>query len=237
MYLVYIDDSYSTGFYCFSAVAVHSDYWKQIFREIRRWRKQLKSSDGLYVYKELHATDLVAGRGRISSKIVGKYRRCQIYREGLSLLAAQRGVRIFNACSSHSQLEAFERLLNRINVTMEKTARSHSILLCDEGAEGTYTRLARKMAVHNYIPSKYGRWPDGSYSKNLPTNHILEDPIFKKSSKSYFVQLADFCAYAILQKERPHPARKRYGLHLAWRLIRPRFVLMAHRKDPDGIIR
>lgn len=237
MYLVYIDDSYSKGVYCFSAVAVHSDYWKQVFRNVRAWRKELKKSDGIYMYKELHATDFVSGRGRIAPKPVAKFRRCQIYRNALKLLGAQRGVRIFNACSNRNQLEAFERLLNRINITMEKAARSHAILICDEGAEGDFTRLARKMAVHNYIPSRYGRWHDGSYSRNLPTNHILEDPIFKESSKSYFVQMADFCAYAILQKERPHPARKRYGLHEAWRLVRRKFVLVAHRKDPDGIIR
>lgn len=116
-------------------------------------------------------------------------------------------------------------------------AQSRAILICDEGSERVYTRLTRKMAVHNFIPSRFGRWPDGKHARNMPTNYILEDPLFKNSAHSYLIQCADFCAYALLQKERPHPARMKYGLNQAYRLIRRRFVLKAHGTDPDGIIR
>lgn len=236
MYIIYIDDSWSKGTYCFSAIAIREDHWKHVFRNLRTWRKTINRTDGVHLHKELHATDFVAGRGRISSRTITKWRRCQLFREGLKLLDEQKGLRIFNVCSTQSLEQAFERLLNRINRAME-IAQSRAILICDEGSERVYTRLARKMAVHNFIASRYGRWPDGTHARNVPTNHIVEDPVFKNSAHSYLVQCADFCVYALLQKERPHPARMKYGLDQAYRLIRRRFVLKAHRPDPDGIIR
>ena len=44
-------------------------------------------------------------------------------------------------------------------------------------------RLARHREIH----------------KNTVIDRILEDPFFKNSEMSYFIQLADFCAYALLR--------------------------------------
>jgi len=236
MHLIYIDDSYDRGYYCFSAIAIPAESWRETFAAIRNWRHNLKVSDGIYIRTELHSTDLVAGRGRIAPTAVHKWRRCEIYKSGLKILAGQNGVRIFNVCGSHNMARSYERLLNRINRTMQAWD-SHAILICDEGDESTYTRLSRRLSAFNYIPSRFGAWPDGTGARNIPTERILEDPVFKNSSKSFLVQLADFCAFAILQKERPLASRKKYGLHRAYRLIREAFVLEANRADPDGIIR
>ena len=236
MHLIYIDDSYSRGYYCFSALAIPAETWRETFYAVKNWRSTLRANYGIPMYKEMHAVDLVAGRGRMSPSIISKWDRCQIYKDGLRALAAQEHVKIFNTCGSHSMQRSFERLLNRINVGMRKWS-SHAILICDEGDEATYTRLARKLNIYNYVPSQFGLWSGGSASKNIPTERILEDPIFKESRKSYLIQMADFCAYSILQKERPIPSRKRYGLHQAYKIIQGLFVTQAYGKDPLGIIR
>lgn len=236
MYLVYIDDAYRKGYYCFSALAIHDGAWRDAFDRIKQWRHRLRDTQGILVHKELHAVELVAGRGRISSTTVGKWHRCGIYKSGLALLTTLPTAKVFNACSSWSPEQSFERLLNRINRTMQAW-NDRAILICDEGDEPGFTRLARKMHVYNPIPSQFGAWQDGKRARHIPIERIVEDPIFKKSNRSYFVQLADFCAYAILQKENPHPARKRYGLHESWQITRPLFVTQASPRDPDGIIR
>ena len=236
MHLIYIDDSYSPGYYCFSAIAIPAETWRETFGAVKNWRSSLRASHGIAAYKELHAVDFVAGRGRVSPTTIGKWERSLIYKDGLRALGGREDVSIFNACGNHSLQRSFERLLNRINVAMTKWG-SHAILICDEGDELKYTRLARKMSVFNYVPSKYGGWSSGTSAKNIPTERILEDPIFKESSRSYLIQMADFCAYSILQKERPIPSRKRYGLHHAYRLIQDRFVKEAFGSDPLGIIR
>jgi hypothetical protein len=162
MHLVYIDDSQDqrARLYTFSALAVPAERWRAVFAEIRHFRRQIRDSDGIYVTKELHAWKFVSGRGRIAPGIVTKWRRCSIFREALTVLAQQQdSLSLFNVALHHRQDWTFERLLNRINRTMQAYG-SHALLICDEGKEAEYTRLVRRMGVYNPIPSAYGVWRD-----------------------------------------------------------------------------
>lgn len=238
MHLVYIDDSQDEQLCIFSALAIPAEQWQEAFAQVRQFRRHLKQSDGIYVYKELHAWEFVSGRGQIADRVVPKGRRCQLFKEALQTVAGLPGVRLFNAVFPTKQDErAFERLLNRINRTMMNWD-SRAILICDTGKESAYTRLCRKMHVYNPIPSKQSTWQDtGTVTKNIPIERIIEDPFFKRSDQSYFIQLVDFCAYALLRRERPIPSKTKYGLDRAFELLTPILVLEASTRDPDGIIR
>jgi hypothetical protein len=238
MHLIYIDDSRDESVGTFSALAIAADQWRAAFQLVRDFRRRLKGTDGIYVYAEFHAWKFVSGRGRISERVVFKGRRCQIFKDSLQLVASLPGARLFNAVFPAGLDErAFERLLNRINRTMQEW-NSHAILVCDEGKETAYTRLTRKMGVYNPIPSRFGVWQDsGEPTRNIPIDRVLEDPFFKKSERSYLIQLVDFCAYALLRRERPLPSKIRYGLDQAFNLLSPILVREASRQDPEGIIR
>jgi hypothetical protein len=93
------------------------------------------------------------------------------------------------------------------------------------------------MAVYNPIRSRFGVWEDGKEYKNMPTELIIEDPSFRRSSQSYFIQLADFCGYALLQRERPTASRMRYGIHEMFPTLEPICVKEANPYDPFGTIR
>ena len=68
MWLVYVDDSRDEDYSVFSALAIHSSVWKDCFVRFREYRREVKKDFGVLIYKEWHATDFVAGRGRISAK-------------------------------------------------------------------------------------------------------------------------------------------------------------------------
>lgn len=236
MHLVYIDDSKDEELCIFSALAVSAALWQDAFQQVRSFRRELKKSDGIFVYKELHAWKFVSGRGRIADRVVPKGRRCQLFKEALKLVAGLPGVRLFNASFPRKDDErAFEWLLNRINRTMEAWD-SYTVLICDRGKD--YTRLKRRMSVYNPISSRYGYWDEtGTITKNIPIDRIIEDPFFKDSEQSYFIQLADCCAYSLLRRERPIPSKTKYGLDKAFELLSPILVKEACRYDPEGIIR
>ena len=189
------------------------------------------------IRKELHATELVGGRGNLGPSVVTKFRRSQILREALQVTADLPGVSIINVCCAKSRESvAFERLLNRINTAMNKID-SHAIVVSDRGKEKEYTRLARKMSVFNPIPSRIGAWESGSATKNIPLDRIVDDLIFKDSKSSHFVQLADLCAYSLLRKENPIESKNRYGIHKAFEILIPVLNKQASRSDPLGIVR
>lgn len=238
MHIIYIDDSGDENIDIFSALAVDAEYWNQAFQRIREFRRQIKQSDGILVYKELHAWKFVSGRGHIADRVVPKRRRCEIFKEALHLLAGMEGVQLFNAVGYRKQkLKAYEWLLNRINTAMSKW-NSLAILVIDQGSETEYLRLTRRIRVYNPIPSKFGVWLEtGERYKNIPIERIIEDPFFKDSSQSYWIQMADFCSYALLRWECPLESKKIYGLHEAFPILEPILVKEANPNDPYGIIR
>lgn len=238
MHLIYIDDSKDEHLCVFSALAIPIDRWQEAFEVIKNHRRTLRDKHGIRIYDELHAHKFVKGRGsRKAGQLIPRALRCQIFKDTLALVTALPGARIFNV-SFPIEREgwAFERLLNRISRTMH-TWDSYAILMCDEGKEAEYTRLVRRMGRFNPIPSNQGSWQDGSATKNIVIDRIIEDPIFKHSNLSYFIQLADFCAYALLRHDRPTGYALKYGLNKAFPVLKAIAVPESAAADPLHVIR
>ena len=205
MHLTYIDDSGDEELSIFSALTIRVDKWNACLEKIKNFRRDIQISDGISVYTEFHAWKFVSGRGKIADGIVPKGRRCQIFKQTLQMVAMLPEARLFNvAFPTKTSDQAYETLLRGINRTLQKWD-SHAILICDEGKDAIYTRLVRRMQT----------------SKNVPIDRILEDPFFKQSDQSYFIQLSDFCAYALLRQERPIESKTKYGLDQAFNLLKP----------------
>lgn len=116
---------------------------------------------------------------------------------------------------------------------------SRAVIFADEGREAEITKRLRKMHIDNRIPSKLGDWGGGNATKNITTDRIIEDPVFKDSSQSYFIQLADCIAFALLKREvPPTPNIKKYGIHKMFDETLTGICFKdAARKDPLGIVR
>ena len=87
-----------------------------------------------------------------------------------------------------------------------------ALIFADEGRQVEITRVYRKMTVFNPIPSRFGAWKEGT-RRNLPLERIIEDPVFKASHHSFFIQLADSVSFALLKRETaPTPNIRKYGI-------------------------
>lgn len=127
-----------------------------------------------------------------------------------------------------------ERIGERLGVY-----RSRAVIFADEGREYEITKALRKMHVFNPIPSQLGGWASGSYTKNITTDRIIEDPVFKRSDRSYFIQLADCVAYALLKREvPPTPVIARYKIDEMFEdILSGVCYKAASPRDPLGIVR
>ena len=115
---------------------------------------------------------------------------------------------------------------------------AHALFMADQGHEQEIVRLRRKLSVFNMIPSKFGSWGDAA-SKNVPLTHLVEDALFRDSAHSYFIQLADCVAFALLKRETaPTPHVLRYNLHKAFDTHLAAICMrQASAGDPLGIVR
>ena len=114
-----------------------------------------------------------------------------------------------------------------------------ALIVADEGREDEITKAYRKMTVFNPIPSQFGQWEAGKSAKNIPLSKMIEDPVFKQSHKSFFVQLADCVAFALLKRETPPtPNIEKYGIHLFFdECLAGVCFKKASPGDPLGIVR
>lgn len=273
----YVDESYDKNRFCLSAIGVRHTEWHECVSRIRQHRKILREDHGIFLRKEIHAHEFVNGRGNVSDRMLGKHTRSRIFDSLLRTVAELPQVMLINICIETAgrrdpQLDAWDRLINRIERTMldmeqrelprrreliervpsdyaeadrENLARrlnayrARAIIIADEGRETEITKIMRKMSVFNPVPSRFGAWSGGASAQNIPVAHIIEDPIFKKSHQSYFVQLADCVAYALLKRETdPTPNVKRYGVD---KMFEQRLSGVCYKKasprDPLGIVR
>lgn len=238
MHLFYIDGSADHHYYTFSAIGVPETTWRDVYERTKAFRHKLRSRRGVAISKELHATKFLSGRGRPSdNRHLSRQSRVAVFNASLRLVAscAPLGVKVLNAAMS-DQYRAFDRLVNRINNCM-RTERSMALLICDEGNEGDFTKLYRRMAVFNAIPSKYGAWADGKSWANIPLDRVLTDPYFARSHHSNFIQLADFCAFALLRMDKPTATATQWGLDKSFRWLEPVCVKAANPADPFGVAR
>lgn len=118
--------------------------------------------------------------------------------------------------------------------------RPRAVIIADEGREKEITKALRRMHVHNPIPSKFGEWEDGATTKNILANRIMEDPVFKHSDRSYFLQFVDCIAFALLKRESPNrtPLVEKYRIHAAFdETVTGICYVRACGDDPLGIVR
>jgi AAA+ ATPase superfamily predicted ATPase len=239
MWFFYLDESkQENSLFVYTALITGAHVWRQAFNAIKDHRGNLKNKYGVYKSKELHAWKFSAGKGKISSRVLDKKVRAEIFSEVITFISSRPD--LFRVVSSVNKNEsiAFDKLINRINRTAKRYGKT-AILICDEGQQTIFTRRIRKMRIHNPIPSKHGTWEDGKNTKNITIDNIIEDPFFKNSEQSYFIQLVDFCAYALLRMELPIESRTSLGYDKMYGLLSPCVIRACNRRDPRklGIIR
>lgn len=243
--IAYIDESYDSTTFTMSALIVPVHAWRETFEAVKGYRGFLKDRYGIFTSKELHALEFVSGRGQISSRMIPKALRARIFHETMEMVASLNvsvisGAWLMDGVEKREiHAKAFGRICERLQVRASK-ANSHIFRVVDEGKDVELRKVARRSAVYNMVGSKFGMWSDGSRAKNIPNDRLIEDPIFRSSVQSYFLQLADFIAYALLKSETPPtPLVQRYRLADAYARLTPVIVTAAAAADHRrlGIVR
>lgn len=275
--IFYVDESFDADKFCLSAIGIRHTEWRECFSIVRAHRNQLKQDFGLFLRKEIHAHELVSGRGRISDRIISKHERSRIFFGLLRLVAQLPQVMIINVCLDvrgrrNPQMDAWDRLVNRIERTMLEferrelpirrelisripdaygetqrhqlevrlnAYRPRALVFADEGREPEITKALRKMSVFNPVPSRFGQWAAGQHAQNIPVQRIVEDPVFKKSHQSFFIQLADCVAFSLLKREvLPTALVKKYEIGKMFdQTVAGVCYQAASPRDPSGIVR
>ena len=251
MRLYYIDESEGPRYYVRTALGVDAERWNALHQRVLDWRLELRDRYAVPVDRELHACDLLAGRGKLAhdgntDRRLAPEQGVEIFTGGLRVIedAARTigGVEVVNVCLRKPDVRGYERasldrLLNRINTSVA-AANRHAFLIFDEGREEMVTRLYSKLRSRNPVPSKYEVWEDGERTRDIPIENVIGGPAFRSSHADLLLQMADLIAHALLkQEEQPSPRVERQGIARAFGILDRALNRWASRRDPQGVVR
>ena len=246
MYIVYVDESGDSGrntritrYLTLSGIIVADSNWKVFLDRVKAFRKGLNRDFGLILKADLRASDLWRNKGDFKRLKLSYADRTRIFRRTAEFLRSSQEVTILTVSTDKGSPQlplnikisefTWTMFLQRYeNWLLAK--QELGIIVHDEGHEKMTRVLSRKMRVYNPIPSHYG----GYYQS--PIVKIIEDPFSRHSQDSYFVQLADISAYLARLRHDHTPRQAKWGIHMLYKRIKPRYMLEASRKDSYGFV-
>lgn len=205
MYISYFDESGDDGYpvksselFILTNIYMYNLYWQENYDTIVEFRRQLKKEYNFPVKQEFHT------RAFLTDKLPyhGKYEP-QTRKEILNLffnLVSGLKLKIINTAIDKQNIKkenykvlenAFKYNIQRIENDLSRLEPNQKkyIIITDEGRISMLRNVAREIRKINYIPSKFSPF---AYRKEI--QNLIEDPLPKESSQSYFIQLADMIA-------------------------------------------
>jgi uncharacterized protein DUF3800 len=131
-------------------------------------------------------------------------------------------------------IQRFENTIMHGNFAGPRNADDRGLLVCDNTDGKKLVRLVRKMSVYNPIANQ----PQfGTGYRNLALQFLVEDPIFRDSEWSQFIQAADVCAHLLYEFACPSSYMRQKGGRNYFKRLLPILCLRASPGDPHGIVR
>jgi len=223
MYFCYVDESGDAGkfdlqkpdssgssYFILVGILVHSNKWKASLDIIKNFRKSLAARAYMPYDVEFHCTELIDPRKISVFKQISVPERWDLIRQyaeiigkhaNFSIIAVVINKKVSPLLPENYFTNAITMLYQAFDEFLRKE-KENGIVLFDRANEKTATTHVRKLMG------------TGSSGQSIPGVHIgwiIEDPIYRVSSDSSFVQAADVVAYTLKEQEFPITSRKKFN--------------------------
>jgi hypothetical protein len=203
MYLCYIDEAGDDGYpntssplFAFSMLYMDRHEWKENWERIRAFRRELKEKFGIPIGLEFHTKDFITDKNpfrQYNLSVIDKRRILAGFVRIINTLEL-RVISVVinkNKIQAGSDYDVFDNALTyatqRIeNDLIKNCGEAKFLMITDEGRLSKTVKTTRRIQRINFIPSMFS---DSSYRKEI--KRLIEDPLSKNSSDSWFIQLAD----------------------------------------------
>lgn len=253
MYIMYVDESGDIGmtnsptrYFVLSGVVLHELRWRDYLDQLVIFRKRMLKKFGLYLREEIHASRFITHPGAVSR--INKNDRLTIIRNFADELATMSDLNIINVVVDKQGkgadydvfemawkvlIQRFENTLSHNNFQGPRNAEDRELLISDDTDAKKLIRLVRQMRRYNPIPnnSLYGI----GY-RDLRCRYMIEDPNFRNSKDSFFVQSADLAAFLLYQHISPGSYMKKKSGHNYFLRLDPILCKVASAANPQGIV-
>ena len=193
--LIYVDDSGhpQTGLVVYGWIEFVPDRWTSVLRTWLDMRKRLWRESGIPVTQELHTTDYVNGRGRISSRFPDRH--------------GHNGIEHWKDFGREIATECLETLRSAEGLTVGAVFRQGDPKALARTRHDTYSafidRFESELGIANAIGMVFmdGDGSDPTYrtahrALKLDQRRVIEDAIYLDSKHTQLEQMADLVAWS-----------------------------------------
>jgi hypothetical protein len=255
MFIMYVDESGDCGmnlsptqYFILTGIVVHELRWRSSLERLIDFRRRMRVAYGLKLREEIHAVRFLNRRPGDLNRIP-KHKRLSIIRLFIDELSQIEDVSIINVvvnkqnrpldydvfkCAWQALIQRFENTIRHRNFPGPANADERGMIFPDSTDDKKLTKLLRRMRRFNPIPNQAHI---GSGYRDLALQTVIEDPNFRLSQHSYFIQAADVAAYCLLQQLKPNTFMRNNSGSTIFGLLSPRLCRVASSSDPQGIVR
>jgi Protein of unknown function (DUF3800) len=254
MFLMFVDESGDCGlvnspsrFFVLSGLVIHELRWKQYLAEIVDFRRYLRARFTLKLREEIHSGQLISSPGPLAR--IPKHHRLEIIKLFADKLSRMLELNFISVVVDkqgktppydvfenawRALIQRFENTITWGNFPGPNNTDERGMLICDDTDNKKLTALLRRMRVYNPVPHQQ---QFGSGYRNLALQYLIEDPVFRDSRLSYFIQAADIGAFLLYQYNCPSSFMRKKGARNYFRRLGPVLCRHAAPGDPDGVVR
>jgi Protein of unknown function (DUF3800) len=253
MFLIYVDESGDSGlvrsptrYFILTGLVIHELRWRAYLDQIISFRQRMRDEFGLRMREEVHAASMLTRPGALVR--IKRHDRLTIIRHFTNELAKMADLNIINVVvDKHDKPEEYDPFVMAWKVLTQRFENTMSyrnfpgpvnqdergMIVADHTDDKKLMQLLRQMRRYNPIPNQ----PTfGLGYRDMPLTLLVEDPSFRSSQHSYFVQAADLAAFLLYQRLVPSDYMRSRSGHNYFRRLSPVLCKVASATDPDGIV-
>lgn len=249
MYFCYIDESGDCGmydpakpdktgssFFILVGLVVAANKWKISLETMKAFRKKIAREAYLPYHVEFHCAEMIDPhkvKEFTSISVADRWKLMEEYAETIGQNAAFKLITVV-IDKTKTSLTPDEYLTESVTKLYQafdeflKTNSSNGLLFFDRANESQITTHVRKML---------GTGASGESIPGVRIGWVIEDPIFRISSDSMFIQSADVAAYTLKEKEFPLASRKKFNADRIFLKKLTPICFVSKNSDENGIIR
>jgi hypothetical protein len=207
MYLAYYDESGDDGhphtsspLFTLSVAYQHHLAWKDNYETVKKFKRQLAHDFPFPFHQELHTREFILNKKPYNQSNIADADRAHVI-DLYCELCAQLDLKIINVVIVKSRFYkskvnvldlALTFSVQRIENDLAPIPQNRFMIVTDWGRVGKMRKTTRRVQKINFIPSKFGPTP-----RRQEIQKLIEDPLPKDSSESYFLQVADLSACVV----------------------------------------
>lgn len=251
---MYVDESGDVGmeksptrYFALTGLVLHELRWREYLNQLIAFRRRMRDHFGLKLREELHSSQLITRPGSLLR--IKRHDRLTIIRFFANELASMGDLNVINivvdkegkqpdydvfGMAWRALIQRFENTMSHRNFSGPANPDDRGILLPDHTDDKKLVQLLRRMRQYNPVPNQPQH---GMGYRNLTLAKIIEDPNFRDSRHSYFIQAVDLAAYLLYQFVAPNAYIRKMGATNYLTRLEPILCKVASPKDHHGIVR